>query len=189
MDEFTDLEEELRFDKISVDNESIKSLVKSIEYNELEPTMFIAEHNANWNVTKRICFIVLGILTLPLLGLGLLFIYFAFNNGPFFENCEIVEAKVYLAEQNLVIDYKMADDKIMKLQCQSVTNRSYIKHRAKVQHTSDYNSYYDNYYYLVTGEHELLLLMHGGRDSPKEGVRIRKLVSEFAKMANLKISK
>ena len=189
MDEFAELEEELRFDKISVDNESIKSLVKSIEYNELEPTMFIAEHNANWNVTKRICFIVLGILTLPLLGLGLLFIYFAFNNGPFFENCEIVDATVYLAEQNLVIDYQMADDKIMKLQCLSVTNRSHIKHIAKVQHTSDYDSYYDHYYYLVTGEHELLLLMYEGRDSPGEGARVRKLVSKFAKMANLKISR
>ena len=189
MDEFADLEDELRFDEISVDTESIKSLVKSIEYNELEPTMFIAEHNANWNVSKRIGFLALGILTLPLLGLGLLFIYFAFNNGPFFENCEIVDATVYLAEQNLVIDYQMANDKIMKLQCLSVTNRSHIKHREKEQHTSDYNSYYDHYYYLVTGEHELLLLMHEGRDSPEEGVRVRKLVTKFAKMANIKISR
>ena len=193
MDEFADLEDELRLDRISVDTESnkslVKSLVKSIEYNELEPTMFIAEHNANWNVTKRICFIVLGILTLPLLGLGLLFIYFAFNNGPFFENCEIVEAKVYLAEQNIVIDYQMADDKIMKLQCLSVTNRSYIKHETIVQQTSDYDNYYDDWYYLVTGEHELFLLMHGGRSSPEKGVRVRKIVSKFAKLANLKISR
>ena len=189
MDEFADLEIELGSDQINIESESIKSLVQAIEHNELEPTMFIAEHNANWNVTKRICFIVLGILTLPLLGLGLLFIYFAFNNGPFFENCEIVDATVYLAEQNLVIDYQMANDKIMKLQCLSVTNRSHIKHREKEQHTSDYNSYYDHYYYLVTGEHELLLLMHEGRDSPEEGVRVRKLVTKFAKMANIKISR
>ena len=189
MDEFADLEEELRFDKISVDNESIKSLVKSIEYNELEPTMFIADRNANWNVTKRICFIVLGILTLPLFGLGLVFIYVAFDNGPFFENCEIVESKVYLAEQNLVIDYQMADDKILKLQCLQVTNRSHIKHSTIEQQTSDYDSYYHHYYYLVTGEHELELLMYSGRDSPGEGARVRKLVSKFAKMANLKISR
>ena len=189
MDEFADLEDELKFDKISVDNESIKSLVKSIEYNQLEPTMFIAEQNANWNVTKRICFIVIGILTLPLLGLGLVFIYLAFDNGPFFENCEIVEAKVYLAEQNLVIDYQMADDKIMKLNCLQVTNRSHIKHSVKTQQTSDYDSYGLHYYYLVTGEHELELLMYSERDSPEEAIRVRKLVSKFAKMANLKISK
>ena len=117
-----------------------------------------------------------------------MFIYVAFDNGPFFENSMIVEAKVYLAEQNLVIDYRMANDEIMKLNCMQLTNRSYIKHSAKAQHTSDYDTYYLNYYYLVTGEHELELLMYSGRDSPEEGVRIRKLISKFAKMANLKIS-
>lgn len=192
MDEFADLEDELRLDRISVDTESnkslVKSLVKSIEYNELEPTMFFTDHNSNWNVTKRICCIVLGIVTLPLLGLGLVFIYIALDNGPFFENCEVVEAKVYLAEQDLVIDYRMADDKIMKLNCLQVTNRSHIKHSIKTQQTSDYNSYSLHYYYLVTGEHELELLMYSGRDSPEEGVRIRELVSKFAKMADLKIS-
>ena len=40
MDEFADLEIDLGSDQISVDTESIKSLVKSIEYNELQPTMF-----------------------------------------------------------------------------------------------------------------------------------------------------
>ena len=189
MDEFADLEDELKFDQISVDPESIKSLVKSIEYDGLEPSMFFTDRNANWNVTKRICFIALGIVTLPLFGLGLLFIYVAFDNGPFFENSEIVEAKVYLAEQNLVIDYRMADDKIMKLNCIQVTNRSHIKHSMKIQHTSDYNSYYDHYYSIVTGEHELSLLMYEGRDSPEEAARVRELVSKFAKMANLKISK
>ncbi len=36
MDEFADLEDELRFNKISADTESIKSLVKSIEYDGLD---------------------------------------------------------------------------------------------------------------------------------------------------------
>lgn len=188
MDEFADLEIDLRSDQISVDTESIKSLVKSIEYNELEPTMFFNYRNANWDVSKRICFIALGIVTLPLLGLGLVFIYVAFDNGPFFEKCIIVEAKVYLAEQSLVIDYRMANDEIMKLNCMQVTSRSHIKHNTKAQHTSDYDTYYLNSYYLVTGKHELELLMYSGRDSPEEGVRIRKLISKFAKMANLKIS-
>ena len=189
MDEFADLEDELRFEQRSVDTESIQSLVKSIEYNELEPTMFFTDRNANWDVTKRICFLVLGIVTLPLFGLGLLFIYVAFDNGPFFENSEIVEAKVYLAEQNLVIDYRLADDKFMKLNCIQVTNRSHIKYSEIAQHTSDYNTYYLNYYSLVTGEHELELLMYSDRDSPEEAARVRGLVSKFAKTANLKISR
>ena len=188
MDEFADLEDELGFDEISVDTESIKSLVKSIEYNELEPTMFIAEHNANWNVSRRVGFLALGILTLPLLGLGLWFIYFAFNNGPFFENCEIVEAKVYLAEQNLVIDYKMAEDKIMKLQCLSVTNRSYIKHNTHLSYNSQYDSTTHHKYHLVTDEHELELLSYESQESSEKRIRFKKVISKFAEMANLKIS-
>ena len=84
MDEFADLEIELGSDQINIESESIKSLVQAIEHNELEPTMFFNDRNANWDVTKRISFIALGILTLPLLGLGLVFIYLAFDNGPFF---------------------------------------------------------------------------------------------------------
>ena len=190
MDEFADLEDELKFDQISVDTESIESLVKSIEYNELEPTMFFIDQNANWNVTKRICLIVLGIVTLPLLGLGLLFIWAAFNNGPFFENCEIVLAKVYLAEQNLVIDYQMADDKIMFLNCMQITNGSHIKHSMTIKHTSDYNSYTLHDYYLVTGEHKFWLLgFNPARDSSEEEQRMIKLISKFAKTANLNISR
>ena len=152
--------------------------------------MFFIDQNANWNVTKRICLIVLGIVTLPLLGLGLLFIYLAFNNGPFFENCEIVEAKVYLAEQNLVIDYQMADDKIMKLNCMQITNGSHIKHSMTIKHTSDYNSYTLHDYYLVTGEHKFWLLgFNPARDSSEEEQRIIKLISKFAKTANLNISR
>jgi hypothetical protein len=188
MDEFADLEIELGSDQINIESESIKSLVQAIEHNELEPTMFFNDRNANWDVTKRISFIALGILTLPLLGLGLVFIYLAFDNGPFFEKCIIVEAKVYLAEQSLVLDYRMADDEIMKLNCMQVTNRSHIKHHAKAQHTSDYDTYYLNYYSLVTGEHEMELLMYSDRDSLEEGVRIKKLISKFANIANLKIS-
>jgi|GEM_PF-791180 hypothetical protein len=189
MDEFADLEDELRSDQISADTESIKSLVKSIEYNELEPTIFFKDRNANWNVTKRICFVVLGIVTLPLLGLGLVFIYVAFDNGPFFENCEIVEAKVYLAEQNLVIDYRIADDKIIKLQCLSVTTRSYIKHSMISHEDSEYRSKTLHQYHLVTDEHELALLSYESQESLEIRTRINKLISKFAEMANIKISR
>ena len=77
----------------------------------------------------------------------------------------------------------------MKLNCMQITNGSHIKHSVKTQQTSDYDSYGLHYYYLVTGEHELELLMYSERDSPEEAIRVRKLVSKFAKMANLKISK
>jgi len=186
MDEFADLEDELRFDRTSVDTESIHSLVKSIEYDGLEPTMFITEQRSNWNVSKRIGFLALGILLLPVLGIGLLFIYPVFINGPFFQNTEVVDAKVYLAEQNLVIDYRMVDIEIKNLQCLSVTNRSHIKHSRHQSH-SDHSSTTRHRYHLVTDEHELLLLLYDSQESLENRRRIIKLISKFAKVANLKI--
>ena len=188
MDEFADLEDELRFDRTSVDTESIHSLVISIEYDGLEPTMFISEHRSNWNVSKRIGFLALGILLLPVLGIGLFFIYAVFISGPFFEKTEVAEAKVYLAEQNLVIDYRMVDIEIKKLQCLNVTNRSYIKH-SWYDSGGEYSGTTTQNYFLVTDGHELKLLSYQTSESSEEIVRIKRLVSKFAKMANLKISK
>ena len=188
MDEFADLEDELRFDRTGVDSESIHSLVKSIEYDGLEPTMFITEHRSNWNVSKRIGFLALGIMLLPVLGIGLLFIYPVLISGPFFQNTEVAEAKVYLAEQNLVIGYRMVDIEIKNLQCLSVTNRSHIKHSIHESH-SDHSSTTHHQYYLVTDEHELLLVSYESQESSEKIVRINRLLTEFAKIANLKISK
>jgi len=189
MDEFKDLEDELRFDQIIVDTESIKSLVKSIAYNQLEPTIFFTEQSSTWNVSKRIGFLILGIATLPLLGLGLVFIYIAlFDSGPFFENCEIVEAKVYLAEQNLVIDYKIADDKIMKLKSIQLTNKSHIRQSLR-DVGGETSSTTSTQYFLATDENEMELLSYHSSQSSEERRRIIKLISKFAKIANLKISR
>ena len=188
MDEFADLEDELRFDRTSVDTESIHSLVKSIEYDGLEPTMFITEHRSNWNVSKRIGFLAIGIVLLPVLGIGLFFIYAVCISGPFFQKTEVVEAIVYLAEQNLVIGYRMVDIEIKNLQCLSVTNRSYIKHS---WHDSggEYSGTTTQNYFLVTDGHELELLSYQTSESSEKIIRIEKLISEFTEMANLKISR
>ena len=189
MDEFEDLEDELRFDQISADTESIKSLVKSIAYNQLEPTMLFTEQSSNWNVSKRFNFLALGIVTLPLLGLGLVFIYIAlFNSGPFFENCEIVEAKVYLADHNLVIDYKIAGDKIMKLKSIEVTKNSHIRQSWR-EVGGETASTTSHQYFLATDEHELELMSYHSSQPSEERRRIIKLISRFAKIASLKISR
>jgi len=187
MDEFADLEDELRFDEISADTESIKSLVKSIECDGLDPTIFITEQRNHWNVYNRIWRLALGIVLLPVLGIGLLFIYAVFTSGPFFQNTEVVEAKVYVAEQDIVIDYRMVDIQIKKLNCLQVTHRSYIKHNSREISGSEGGSSTLHQYHLVTDQHELWLMTYR-TPANKDEIQNKRNVHRFAEIAELKIS-
>ena len=84
MDEFADLEAELNGLQMVKNTESLESLIVAIEYDGVEPTMFLSEIREHWTTAKRFSFVFLGVLLTPLFGLGLLLIYLAFVHGDFF---------------------------------------------------------------------------------------------------------
>jgi len=181
MDEFADLEADLDEAGSQVSMEFVKSLVMSIEYEGVEPTMFIHEDRESWWPAKRFGWLFLGILLTPFLGFGLLLIYVAFTNGPFFEESDVAFCTVYLADKSIVVSYRMVDSKADRIKCVPISSKSRIHYSE--QDVGDNNGAWVGNFQLITDDQKLELIPSvNSSNKRKEG---REVVSKFAKLANI----
>jgi len=180
MDEFSDLEAELNSLQTETNLESLKSLVLAIEYEGVEPTMFIHEDREHWWPAKRFGWLFLGILLTPVLGFGLLLIYVAFTNGRFFEETDVAYCTVYLADQRLVVKYRMIDSMVEKIECLPIKKKSHI-HYSK-REVGEHGSWVGNFHLVTDGQELQLIPSVSDSKNRKEG---RQVVSQFAKLANI----
>jgi len=181
MDEFSDLEAELNSLQTETNLESLKSLVLAIEYEGVEPTMFIHEDREHWWPAKRFGWLFLGILLTPVLGFGLLLIYVAFTNGRFFEETDVAFCTVYLAEKSIVTSYRMVDSNVSRLESIPISSKSHIHYSER--DVGDNNGGWVGNFHLITDDQKLELIpsVNSGQKR-KEG---RQVVSQFAKLANI----
>jgi len=180
MDEFSDLEAELNSLQTETNLESLKSLVLAIEYEGVEPTMFIHEDREHWWPAKRFGWLFLGILLTPVLGFGLLLIYVAFTNGRFFEETDVAYCTVYLADQRLVVKYRMIDSMVEKIECLPIKKKSHI-HYSETD-VGEHGSWVGNFHLVTDGQELQLIRSVSDSKNRKEG---RQVVSQFAKLANI----
>jgi len=181
MDEFADLEAELNGLQRGTNPESLKSLIVDIEYEGVEPTMFLEEFREHWTPAKRFAFVFLGILLIPLLGFGLLLIYFAFGHGNFFEECDVATCTVYLADEGVVVSYRMLDTDFDKLEYLPISAKSHIRYSQR--DVGDNNGgWVGNFHVITDGQEFELIPSVNNNKSFQKG---RQVVVQFAKMANI----
>jgi hypothetical protein len=181
MDEFADLEAELNSLQRGTNPESLKSLIVDIEYEGVEPTMFLKEVREHWTPAKRFAFVFLGILLTPLLGFGLLLIYLAFVHGNFFEECDVASCTVYLAEEGVVASYRMLDTDFDELEYLPISGNSYIRYSQR--DVGDNNGgWVGNFHVITDGQEFELIPSVNNQKSLQQG---RKVVAQFAKMAKI----
>ena len=181
MDEFADLEAELNGLKRDKNPEFLKSLIVDIEYEGVEPSMFLKEVREHWTPAKRFAFVFLGILLTPLLGFGLLLIYHAFVHGNFFEECDVAWCTVYLADEGVVVSYRMLDKDFDELEYLPISANSYIRYSQR--DVGDNNGGWIGDFHVITDGQEFQLIPSvGDHKSLQKG---RQVVAQFAKMANI----
>lgn len=181
MDEFADLEAELNGLQMVKNTESLESLIVAIEYDGVEPTMFLSEIREHWTPAKRFSFVFLGVLLTPLFGLGLLLIYLAFVHGDFFEDCDVAVCIVYLADEGIVASYRMLDMDFDELECLPISHNSFIQYTQR--DTGDNNGgWVGNFHVITEGQKFELIPSVNNRKSLQKG---REVVGQFAKMANI----
>ena len=181
MDEFSDLEAELNALQTGTDLEFLESLILAIEYEGVEPTMFIHEDRESWWPAKRFGWLCLGVLLTPFLGFGLLLIYVAFTNGPFFEESDVAFCTVYLADKSIVASYRMVDSNVDRIKCVSISSKSHVHYSER--DVGDNNGAWVGNFHLITGDQKLELIPSvNSSNKRKEG---REVVSKFAKLANI----
>ena len=184
VDEFEELEAELNGLKSASNLETFESVILAIEYEGVEPTMFLREEREYWNFAKRLGYIFLGILLTPFLGLGLFIIYNAFANGRFFDETDVAYCTIYLAERRLVVTYRMVDENVKDVKFLPVKNTSFVRYTQQDDLGDGMTGRWSGEFYLHT-DGEKLHLVSVDNDYG-ERAKCMKVINQFAKEANIK---
>jgi len=185
MDEFAHLEMELNLDSRTLD---LEELVLDIEGSIIEADIFFKRKVRNFPSQLKYTLMVLGIVTLPLLGLGVLFILMSLSNGPINEDTVVVKATAYVKEHRLLTEYVMHNSTVKSAKMFPLLDASYL-----TMNTSYGGEYQDTTYhsYVVhSGPHHYEILYYQKKYKLSDTTRKQiKAIYDFADMAGLSFQK
>ena len=185
MDEFAHLEMELDLDSRTV---VLEELVLEIEGSITEADIFFKRKVRNFPSQLKYTLMVLGIVTLPLLGLGVLFILMSLSNGPINEDTVVVKATAYVKEHRLLTEYVMHNSTVKSAKMFPLLDASYL-----TMNTSYGGEYQDTTYhsYVVhSGPHQYEILYYQQKYKLSDTTRNQiKAVYDFADKAGLSFQK
>ena len=181
MDEFAHLELELDIDSRTV---VLEELVLEIEGSIIEADIFFKREVRNFTSQHKYNLLVLGIVSLPLFGLGIFFIVMSLSNGPINEDTVVVKATAYVKEHRLLTEYELHNSTVKSAKMFPLFDASYLTLK-----TSYGGEYQDRTYYsyvVHSGPRQYELLYY--QRKYKLSATIRKqieAIDDFAAMAGL----
>ena len=101
-------------------------LIDEIEYGDLKPDYILQERRYLSTVASKIIPTMVAICFIPLLGIGLIMLWFIWSHGPISKHDYMT---VFLKKQNLVLDYYLLNSEIETSNSFEITEHSVINWR------------------------------------------------------------
>ena len=178
MDEFAEFEMELNRDSSSIGAEDIIAEIE--EMDEIPDYVFHREEKLYPAQFKK-AFLFLGILLLPLFGIGAFLIWMSASNGPLNQDTIVVKSRAYVKKYSCLVEYELHDGSAKMVKIFPIFESSFLYLGA----TSVGDSSTSYTYSLHSGDETFWLLSYSGRMSEHTRNQIAK-ISEFAILAGLR---
>tara|TARA_B110000444_G_C18851850_1_gene606446 strand:- start:4104 stop:4655 length:552 start_codon:yes stop_codon:yes gene_type:complete len=180
MDEFAEFEMELNRDSSSIGAEDIIAEIE--EMDEIPDYVFHREEKLYTAQFKK-AFLFLGILLLPLFGIGAVLIWMSAGNGPLNQDTIVVKSRAYVKKYSCLVEYELHDGSAKMVKIFPIFESSFLSLRTT--YGGDHDSITNYTYNLHSGDEIFWLLSYSGRMSKHTRSRIVK-ISEFAILAGLR---
>jgi hypothetical protein len=181
VDEFATLETELKLDSGTVD---LEELVLDIEGSIVEADLFFKRNVHTFKSQLKYTLFVMGIVLLPLFGIGIPLIVMSLSNGPLDEDTTVVKATAYVKEHRLLTEYHLHNSTVKMARMFPLTDASYL-----TLNTSYGGEYQDRTYYsysVHSGAREYELLHYQRFHKQSDAIQKQiEMVEDFAAMAGL----
>ena len=181
MDEFATLEMELNLDPITFD---LDELVLDIEGSIVEPEIFFKRMVRTFNSQLKYTLFVMGIVLLPLFGIGIPLIVMSLSNGPLDEDTTIVKATAYVKEHRLLTEYHLHNSTVKMARMFPLTDESYLTLKTSYGGENNERTYQSYSVHSGAQKYELLHYQRFHKQSDAIQKQIE-MVQDFAAISGL----
>jgi hypothetical protein len=181
MDEFATIETELNLHPRTFD---LDELVLDIEGSIVEPELFFKRTVRTFNSQLKYTLFMMGIILLPLFGIGIPLIVMSLSNGPLDEDTTIVKATAYVKEHRLLTEYHLHNSTVKMARMFPLTDASYLT--LKTSYGGEYQdrTYYSYSVHSGAREYELLYYQRFYKESDAIRKQIE-MIHDFADLSGL----
>ena len=181
VDEFAPFEVDLHPDSRTVD---LEELVLDIEGSIVEPELFFKRMVRTFNSQLKYTLFVMGIVLLPLFGIGIPLIVMSLSNGPLDEDTTTVKATAYVKEHRLLTEYHLQNSTVKMARMFPLTDASYLTLRTSYGGEYDDRTYHS--YSVHSGARKYELLHYRQFHNPSDAIQKQiEMVHDFAAMSGL----
>ena len=183
MDEFAELEKDLSDNGFRRGFHPLEDVVIEIEEKNSKSNTIFWREEIDLNPKHKRNRLIFGVLSTPLMGLGLLLIWSVIRLGSIDENTSIIRGRGYHKKLHSIVNYEIQNGRVHSAKASKINENAYI--RKSKQHSDADGWRWD--FEIINGKFSNIPLGDGLRRIESGDVKDTHFVSDFAKRTKLEI--